>query len=120
MSAAARNGAADEGRSAKGSSASLLNADRDRQVSQNTRRVVMASLGVLKSQEERRNHSRALAIAAILVIPLILGPMVWFCADHFNAGGTWGDLTSDFTLWVCLLCSALLGAVFVAVWLRGR
>lgn len=120
MSAVSHDGAAGNGNSAHNIQPPLLNADRDRQVSQKTRRVVLASLGVMKSQEERRHRSRALAIAAILVIPLILGPLVWFCADHFNSGGTWGDLTSDLTVWACFLCSALLGAAFLAVWLRKR
>jgi hypothetical protein len=40
--------------------------------------------------------------------------------DYFNAGGHMGDLTSEFTLWAGILCSALLAAALVAGWLRKR
>lgn len=100
--------------------ASLGDADRDRQVACDTRRVVMASMGVMKDQQAHRTRSRSLALAATLVVLLILGPLVWMAMDHFFAGGHMGDLTTEFSLWVCILCPALLAAALVAGWLRNR
>jgi len=100
--------------------ASLCNADRDRAVAHSTRRVVMASLGVLKDQKAIRKRSRSVALAALLVVLLILGPLVWLAVDHFTSGGHLGDLTTEFSLWVCILCPAILAAALVAGWLRKR
>jgi hypothetical protein len=95
-------------------------ADRDRAVAHSTRRVVLASLGVLNDQKEGRKRSRSMALAAVLVVLLALGPLVWWAAENFVAGEHMGDLTSEFSLWVCILCPALLAAAFVAGWLRKR
>ena len=100
--------------------ASLSNPDRDRAVARSTRRVVMASLGVLNDQKAYRKRSRALALAALLVVLLILGPLAWLVVDHFDSGGHIGDLTTDFSLWVCILCPAILAAALVAGRLRNR
>jgi len=100
--------------------AQLGDANRDRRVASDTRRVVMASMGVLKDQKASRNRSRSLALAATLVLLLILGPLVWIAVDHFFAGGRMGELTTELTLWACILCPALLAAALVAGWLRNR
>lgn len=120
MTAVAGNGSADGPKSAHDLAASLGDADRDREVAQSTRRVVMASLGVMKDQKADRNRSRSLALAAILVLLLILGPLGWLVFDHFISGGHLGDLTTEFNLWVCILCPAILAAALVAGWLRKR
>lgn len=106
--------------SLRGVAASLEDADRDRSVAGNTRRVVMASMGVMKDQKATRNRSRSLALAAILLVLLILAPLAWMAMDHFFAGGHMGDLTTEFILWACILCPALLAAALVAGWLRNR
>jgi hypothetical protein len=98
--------------------ASIIDSDRDRAVAHKTRRVVMASLGVLNEQKEGRRRSRSLALAAILILLLAIGPLAWLAVDHFISGGHLGDLTTEFSLWVCILCPALLAAALVAGWLR--
>src|ERR1700676_2069540 len=118
MTAAVRNGSADK--PARELAASLGQADRDREVAQSTRRVVMASLGVMKDQKADRKRSRSLALAAMLVVLLILGPLAWLAFDHFISGGHLGDMTTEFSLWVCVLCPAILAAALVAGWLRKR
>lgn len=95
-------------------------ADRDREVAQSTRRVVMTSLGVMKEQKAGRKRVRAIALASILVFVFVLGPLIWWAVDDFVAGEHLGDLTSEFALWVCILCPALLAAAVVAGWLRRR
>jgi len=120
MTALVGNGSADDAKSARNRAGSLDDADRDREVAQSTRRVVMASLGVMKDQKADRRQSRALALAAILVVLLIVGPLVWLAVDHFIAGGHLGDLTTEFNLWFCVLCPALLAAALVAGKLRKK
>jgi Na+-driven multidrug efflux pump len=95
-------------------------ADRDRDVAGNTRRVVMASLGVIKEQQAGRKRIRAIAIASILVFLLVFGPLIWWAVDNLIAGERLGDLASQFSLWACILCPALLAAAVVAGWLRHR
>ncbi len=118
MTAVTGNGSADETNSTRANP--LGSADRDREVAQSTRRVVMASLGVMKDQKADQNRSRSLALAAILMLLLILGPLGWLVFDHFISGGHLGDLTTEFNLWVCILCPAILAAALVAGWLRKR
>ncbi len=95
-------------------------ADRDRTVAYNTRRVVLASLGVIKEQKAGRKRVRAVALAAILIVLLVVAPLIWCAVDNLIAGEHFGDLTSEFSLWVCILCPALLAAAVMAGWLRNR
>jgi hypothetical protein len=95
-------------------------ADRDREVAHTTRRVVLASLGIMKDQQAGRKRVRAQALAATLAVVLAVGPLVWWAVDNLIAGDHLGDLTSQFSLWVCILCPSLLAAAVVAGWLRHR
>ncbi len=95
-------------------------ANRECAVAQHTRRVVITSLGVLKEQEAGRKRIRSLALAAILLAVLALGPLVWWAVDNLIAGERLGDLTSQFALWLCILCPALVAAALVAGWVRNR
>jgi hypothetical protein len=95
-------------------------AGRDREVAHGTRRVVMASLGVMKEQKAGRKRVRAIAISAILVFLLVFGPLIWWAADNLISGEHMGDLACQFSLWACILCPALLAAAVVAGWLRHR
>ena len=120
MTTAADKGAADREKPLGSLAASLEDAGRDRDVAKATRRVVMASLGVMQDQKALRTRNRSLALAATLVVLLIIGPLAWLAVDHFITGGHLGDLTTEFSLWVCILCPALLAAALVAGWLRNR
>ena len=95
-------------------------AEREREVAQTTRRVVMASLGVIKEQKAGRKRVRAIAIAAILVFLFVVGPLIWWAVDNLISGEHMGDLASQLSLWACIVCPALLAAAVVAGWLRHR
>ncbi len=102
------------------SSSHINTAERDREVACSARRVVMASLGVMKDQKAGRERVRSIALAATLVVVLVVGPLAWWAVDNLLGGGRLSDLTSQFSLWVCILCCALLAAAVVAGWLRKR
>ncbi len=95
-------------------------AARERSVAQRTRGVVLASLGVLQDQKAGRQRVRALALASILLVLLAVGPLVWWAVDNLIAGEHLGDLTSQFSLLVCILCPALVAAALVAGWLKQK
>jgi hypothetical protein len=95
-------------------------ADRECAVGYRTRRVVLASLGVIQDQKAGRKRVRAVALAAILVMVLLLGPMMWWAAENLIADGHMGALASEFACWVCILCPALVAAALVAGWARNR
>ncbi len=96
-------------------------AGREREVACRTRRVVLASLGVMKEQRAEYKRGRSLALAWILVLVLALGPFVWKVAEDLIGGDRLSGLNCQFSLlWVCILCPALLAAVLVAGWVRNR
>ena len=95
-------------------------AGRERDVAHRTRRVVMASLGVMQQQKAGRKRSRALALAAILVLFLALGPFAWHVADDLFGGELIGDIATQFSLLCCVLFLALVAAVLVAGWSRRK
>src|SRR3954454_7763088 len=92
----------------------LGQADRDRAVAHTTRRVVMASLGVLQEEKATRKRCRSVALAVILLVALSLGPLVWMVLEFLNSDGHFGDITTEFSLWACILCPALLAAALIA------
>ena len=103
-----------------GSTVAGLDAGRDREVAHNTRRVVMASLGIIREQKAGRKRVRAIAIASILVFLFVLGPLIWWAVDSLISGEHLGDLACELNLWACIVCPALLAAAVVAGWLRHR
>jgi hypothetical protein len=91
---------------------------RDRVVAQKTSQVVLTSLGVLKGQKEGRKRSSSLALAAILLVLLVLGPFIWRVADDLVGGEFLGDTATQASLLVCIVCAALLAAALIAGWRR--
>jgi hypothetical protein len=121
MSELAHNPASTAGNSTNVDLVSALTgnqAGRERAVAHRTRRVVMASLGVMQEQKAGRKHSRAVAVAASLLVVLGLGPFFWRVADDLIGGEHISDIATQFSLWVCILCPALLAAALVAGWSR--
>jgi len=95
-------------------------AGRERAVAENTRRVVMASAGVIRDRRADGKRRRAVALASILLMLLALGPFVWRVADDLIGGEHWTDIATQTSLWVCVVCPALLAAALIAGWSRMR
>lgn len=93
-------------------------AARERAVAQTTRRVVSTSLGVMRDQQAGRQRSRALALAALLLVLLALGPFVWHVTDGLLGGEHMADIFTQTSLWICILCPVILAAMIVAGWAR--
>jgi hypothetical protein len=95
-------------------------AGRERAVAYSTRRVVMASLGVMKEQKAGRKRGRSVAMASILLVIVALGPFLWRVADDLIEGEPLNDIVTQVNLWVCILFPALLAAALVAGWARNK
>jgi hypothetical protein len=92
-------------------------ADRECAVGYRTRRVVLASLGVIQEQKAGRKRVRAVALAAVLVFVLLLGPSLWWVAESL---GFDDRVAGQIAVNVAFLASALIAAALVAGWARNR
>ena len=94
--------------------------DRECSVAHRTRRVVVASLGVMQEQKADRKRGRCVALAAMVLVVLGLGPLIWWITEDLVSDGLLSDLSGQFTLVVCILCPAIVAAALVAGWAHHR
>ena len=85
-----------------------------------TRRVVLASLGVMQEQKASRKRHRAVAMAALLLMVMALGPFAWHLVDEIFEGEHISDIAAQISLGACILCPAILAAALMAGWMRKR
>jgi hypothetical protein len=74
----------------------------------------------MQEQKAGRKRGRCVALAAMVLVVLVLGPLIWWITEDLISDGLLSDLSGQFTLVICILCPAIVAAALVAGWARHR
>jgi hypothetical protein len=94
--------------------------NREREVAHQTRRVVLASLGLMKEQKAGHKRNRAVALAATLLVFFVVGPPVWWIADTLIEEERLTSMVSEIAVWSFFMSTALLASALLAGWMRRK
>jgi hypothetical protein len=126
MASGAITGTAPESGADTGSRRELLaalaggDAEMARVAAHRTRRVVMASLGVMREHKAGLRRKRALALAATLLVFVVLVPPIWWIADTLIEEERLTSAVSEITVWGFFLSTALVASALLAGWMRRK
>jgi hypothetical protein len=96
-------------------SASLLDGDANRRVTQKTRRAVRDAVITTQEKRTRQRRNLGFAILGFVSMLVLLGPAIWNAVEEFLGEEPLFDLPTQITFLVAMLFLAML-ATLIAVW----
>ena len=97
------------------SSASLLDGDANRRVTQKTRRAVRDAVITTQEKRSRQRRNLGFAILGFVSMLVLLGPAIWNAVEEFLGEEPLFDLPTQITFLIAMLFLAMLAAL-IAVW----
>jgi hypothetical protein len=96
-------------------SASLLDGDANRRVTQKTRRAVRDAVITTQEKRTRQRRNLGFAILGFVSMLVLLGPAIWNAVEEFLGEEPLFDLPTQITFLIAMLFLAMLAAL-IAVW----
>jgi hypothetical protein len=96
-------------------SASLLDGDANRRVTQKTRRAVRDAVITTQEKRTRQRRNLGFAILGFVSMLVLLGPAIWNAVEEFLGEEPLFDLPTQITFLIAMLFLAMLAAL-IAAW----